>query len=187
MITTLKKYSLVTGLLLVLVPLYSYAEDTPSSPTKESESTSLPQEQATTFTSCSQDAIEKRDNALAEVRTEYNTTMNNALLTRKDAEKKVVAIANEKEKRSAIKNSVEDYKASAKQAQNTLTQARKTIWNTFDTDIKSCRELYEVTKEEIKEVKEDTKETKKELREDQKNFTSSIIDSIKSLFSSTKE
>lgn len=187
MITTLKKYSLITGFLLALVPLYSYAEETPPLTPKESEMATTSQTSVVTFTSCSQDAIEKRDNTLAQARTEYNTTMNNALLSRKDAEKKVVAIVNEKEKKSAIKTSVEDYKASAKQAQNTLTQARKTIWNAFDTDIKSCREFYEETKEENKEIKEDSKELKKELKEDQKNFTYSIIDSIKSLFSSTKE
>jgi DNA repair ATPase RecN len=168
--------TLVTfGLLVIIAPLYSKAESVASS-TPESVIASST-EMIATFTSCSQEAIEKRDTSLAFARTDYNNAMNEALLARKEAEKKNVAIINEKEKKEAIKESAENYKNSAKEAQNTLTQSRKSIWQTFDTDIKNCREEFAETKQEEKDIKKETKE-------EQKHFTTTLLDSIKSLFSS---
>ena len=92
------------------------------------------------FTLCSQEAIEKRDTDIASSRSAYNITMTNALNERKNREKAAIAIEDEKDKKDAIKLSVDTYKNQTKAAQNTLTQTRKIVWQNFENDIKRCRD-----------------------------------------------
>lgn len=92
------------------------------------------------FTVCSQEAIELRDTKIASSRTFYNTAMTNALSERKNREKAAVAITNTDDKKTALKLSIDTYKNQAKVAQTTVTQARKTIWRSFEDDIKSCHD-----------------------------------------------
>lgn len=92
------------------------------------------------FTLCSQEAIEKRDTDIAASRSAYNITMTNALNERKNREKAAIALEDGKDKKDAIKVSVDTYKDQTKDAQNTLTQTRKILWQNFENDIKKCRD-----------------------------------------------
>ncbi len=184
-----------------LFPLIANAEEaTTIVATSTASSSTIVVTKAQLFTSCSQDAIESRDTKLAQARGSYNTAMSNLLLERKNVEKAAVAIEDEKEKKTAIKESVEKYKTEVKTIQSTLTQSRKTIWQNFENDTRVCREFLEKTdeekadekaekraakeigKKEVSEAKEIRKEEKKEENET-KSVKDSIFDSIKSLFS----
>ncbi len=180
-----------------MLPFFAHAETIASTTDEMSTTTLAIMTKAQLFTSCSQDAIELRDTKLSQARTTYNNAMNALLLDRKNAEKAAVAIEDEKEKKTAVKDSVEKYKSDVKAIQSTLTQARKTIWQNFENDTKKCRTYLEkdddqVTKDEKALTKETAKkeaiETKEQKREekkddhDQKTVKESIIDSIKSLF-----
>lgn len=137
--------------LLLLSPFSLFAEEValfvPKINSKESSSTeeiasstnavSIRQ----TFTECSQQAIEDRDTKIASSRALYNGGMSKSLTERKNREKVSVAIKNEDDKKMAIKASIEAYKNQAKAAQNTLTQARKLAWSTFENDVEKCHEL----------------------------------------------
>lgn len=185
---------------ILLFPVFVHAEDATSTATEETIaiSTTTPVlTKAQLFTGCSQDAIELRDTKLAQSRSTYNNAMNALLLERKNTEKAAVAIEGEKEKKTAVKESVEKYKAEVKTIQNTLTQSRKTIWQNFENDTKKCRthlekddetapkEEKQAAKEVLKKEFTETRELKKEEKKDdheQKTVKESIIDSIKSLF-----
>lgn len=200
---TLRTTLLGFSLALFAVPLSLSALDATSSSETSSSTPELTKAQL--FTICSQDAIELRDTKLAGARTTYNTAMNNLLVERKNSEKKAISIDDEKERKEAIKIAVEEYKGEVKTLQNTLTQARKTIWQNFENDMKSCRETLE--KEDVADIKEDAKDAKKATTEDvpeartmmtakkvdtkeeqpenkqeAKTIKESFIDSIKSLF-----
>ncbi len=95
------------------------------------------------FTLCSQEAIEKRDTDIAASRSTYNIMMTNALHERKNKEKAAIAKEDSKDKKDAIKVSVDTYKNHTKGAQNTLTQTRKILWQNFENDIKKCRGIEE--------------------------------------------
>ena len=145
----MKKQVLQTSIgLLLLIPLYVYAEATSSLQGTSSEQTpalEIEDEVASgtpkNFTECSQDAIEVRDTNIASSRTIYNTAMTNALKDRKNKEKAAMAIVNETKKKDAIKASVNAYKNLVKTAQNNLTEAREEAWKTFEKDIEDCRKL----------------------------------------------
>lgn len=145
----MKKTTLILSLsLFALIPSFSFAEEGTStivSTIKEvaiatTTATSTPEE-VKPFTVCSQEAIEKRDTDIAASRNTYNAAMTNALTVRKNKEKLAVAIKNASDKKDALKLSVETYKNQTKVAQNTLTQARKEVWQTFEDDIALCRKL----------------------------------------------
>lgn len=144
----MKKNILHLFLLLSLVlPSFAFAEDATStaSSTEESSVTASSTERALpskkSFTVCSQEAIERRDSAIAASRTTYNTAMSNALTDRKNQEKAAVALDEPDEKKDAIKLSVDTYKDDVKKAQNDLTLARKIAWQNFDDDVNACRKL----------------------------------------------
>lgn len=199
----MKKTFHLSSLLLTLLiaPIFVSADEIVSSQaTTTSASSTAPLTKSQMFTACSQEAIETRDTKLAQARGAYNTAMNALLVERKDAEKEAVAIEDEKEKKEAIKESVDNYKSQVKILQNTLTQSRKTIWQNFENDTKTCRDTLEKKDEdESKGAKKSAKdlpearvmsatvtsETKKEISQEQKSVKESLIDSIKSLF--TKE
>lgn len=147
-----KLFITLTASMLFVMPLYVSAHESTSSPetphTEPHEEVLIP---VKTFTTCSQDAIEKRDTNIAISRSEYNIAMNNALLERKNNEKLAVGSEEKGSKKTALKNGAEAYKNKVKSAQNTLTQARKLAWQTFDDDVKNCREDQ---KEEISAEKE---------------------------------
>lgn len=147
---------------LFLVPVYGYAHTvephTPhvslvsstveldsASSTLEESASSTPER---SFTVCSQEAIEARDTNIASSRSIYNTAMTNALTERKNREKAAVALKKEDAKKEALKVSVETYKAQAKAAQTTLTQARKVAWQEFDEAIQACRDIDTATNKE---------------------------------------
>ncbi len=183
---------------LVLIPVFSYAEETAStSPITEkpkitevalniSTSTTASTTPFKDFTLCSQEAIEVRDTAIAASRSSYNVSMTNALNERKKREKASVAIQDEEKRKDAIKSSVDAYKYQAKTAQNTLTQSRKVAWQTFEDTIKVCRENQ--AKEEILLEQSSTSTEINMFRIDTsepKTFKEAIkaqIESIKSLF-----
>lgn len=137
---------------LILSPSFAYAEmselaiGTTSASVITSSSSEIVKEEMPSiksFTECSQEAIEQRDTNIAASRSAYNVTMTNALNERKNREKAAIALKDEKERKEAIKASVDTYKNQTKTAQNTLTQARKVLWQTFENDIKQCRETAE--------------------------------------------
>lgn len=151
----MKKHFLALGLsCMVFLPIYSYAEETPSTLTSSTSVSNVGSSTnylitngittPKTFTICSQEAIEVRDTSIASSRVTYNTAMANALTERKNSEKTAVAIKNEDAKKYALKLSVETYKREAKAAQTALIQARKITWQTFDNDIKKCRSLEDI-------------------------------------------
>lgn len=146
------------------------------------------------FTVCSQNAIEKRDTAITEARATYNTKMTEIVTKRKEKEKAAVAIVIASEKKTAIKVAVELYRKESLAAQETLTESRKIIWETFEADVQACREGQEgenatstavaaanvtATTRTMQAETTEEKEEHKTLRESLK----SGIDAIKSLFS----
>ena len=150
----MKKQLLQTSLgILFLLPFSLYAaEDAvlPSATIKESSTSTAGTATSTDstatsavqlFTECSQQAIEDRDTKIAQTRVLYNTAMAKALIERKNREKAAVAVKDEDDKKTAIKASVDTYKNQAKAAQNTLSQARKLAWQTFENDVEKCHEL----------------------------------------------
>lgn len=198
---TLTHYLSPLLLSLFILPLYANAEDVATTSTTSIATSSVVLTKAQLFTTCSQDAIETRDTKLAQARGSYNTAMNILLVERKEQEKDAVAIEDEKEKKEAIKESVDNYKTQVKTIQNTLTLSRKTIWQNFENDTKACREILEkkddednknlkrgmpaneVSKKEAAEPAAMMMEVRKEAVIEQKSVKESFFESIKSLFS----
>lgn len=198
---TLTHYLSPLLLSFFILPLYANAEDVATTSTASIATSSVVLTKAQLFTTCSQDAIETRDTKLAQARGSYNTAMNILLVERKEQEKDAVAIEDEKEKKEAIKESVDNYKAQVKTIQNTLTLSRKTIWQNFENDTKACREILEkkddednknlkrgmpaneVSKKEVAEPAAMMMEARKEVVIEQKSVKESFFESIKSLFS----
>jgi hypothetical protein len=195
-----KPFYYLSPLLLsfLLVPSFVSADDvSDTQATSTTASSTIVLSKSQIFTACSQDAIELRDTRLAQARGAYNNAMNTLLVERKDAEKEAVAIEDEKEKKEAIKDSVDNYKVQVKVIQNTLTQSRKAIWQNFENDTKTCREnLEKKNDDESKDAKKSLKEApearamsatmavdaKKEAAPEQKSVKESLFSSIKSLF-----
>ena len=194
-----KPFYYLSPLLLsfLLAPAFVSANEvTESLATSTATSSTIALTKSQIFTTCSQDAIELRDTKLAQARGSYNNAMNALLVERKEAEKEAVAIESEKEKKEAIKESVDNYKAQVKVIQNTLTQSRKTIWQNFENDTKTCRDNLEKkdddenksAKRSLKEAPEArtmsamSAEVKKESVPEQKSVKESLLNSIKSLF-----
>lgn len=170
-------------------PLYSFADEassTEASSTKEQiESTSTESTPKKLFTLCSQEAIETRDNKIASTRALYNTTMSSALTDRKNKEKAAVALHDEGDKKAAIKLSAEMYKSQAKIAQNALTQARKSAWQTFSDDIQKCRDTQVEEQNINRNIISTEQAVKGNEQEDQKSLKETIkaqIESIRSFF-----
>ena len=198
--TPMKKQIVTLGAgILFLLPLYGYAEETPSAILSSASSTKeLKDESASsttllkTFTTCSQEAIEARDTSIASSRLTYNNAMTSALLERKNSEKAAVALKTDDAKKDALKLSVETYKKEAKVAQTTLTQARKLTWQTFDNDIKKCRELEDVEtaskSEEVQPalISEPATFSRKMEKSENKEEVKTIKETIKAQFESFK-
>ncbi len=208
-----KQFYTLLATTLLLVPIYGYAHTTePHTPhillasstsaiASSTEEASFSVAPERTFTVCSQEAIEMRDTNIATSRSIYNTAMTNALTERKNREKAAVALKKEDAKKDALKVSVETYKAQAKSAQTSLTQARKVSWQTFDNDVKDCRELEKIehldtlassTEEQVmptartmmmkKGGEDDVKETRMSESKSFKDTLKDKIESFKSLF-----
>ena len=141
------KKKLLTSIfsLMILLPVLTHADVSTSTVTIEGEEATSTIVIATSsedlFITCSQNAIEKRDTSLSEAKDVYNATMDKALLSRKDSEKKIVTILNTNDKKVAIKNAVDIYKASTKKAQDALKGVRKDIWSTFEDESNLCEDL----------------------------------------------
>lgn len=171
----------------LFVPLVASANESPVPQVATTTATStIVVTKSKAFTTCSQDAIELRDTKLAQARGSYNNAMNALLVERKEAEKEAVAIEDGDDKKEAIKESVDSYKSQVKVLQNTLTQSRKTIWQNFENDTKSCRENLEKKEEgdksEKRAAKEVSVENKKDSSVEPKTVKESLLSSIKSLF-----
>lgn len=93
-----------------------------------------------TFTTCQQAAVEKRDTAIGVARTEYNEAMKVALDVRKEAVKAALSIVDIDEQDDAKKEAADEYRTLTKNAQDALTKYRKNAWDTFEADTKACRE-----------------------------------------------
>jgi hypothetical protein len=93
-----------------------------------------------TFTTCQQAAVEKRDTAIGVARTEYNEAMKVALDVRKEAVKTALSIIDIDEQDDAKKEAADEYRTLTKNAQDALTKYRKNAWDTFEADTKACRE-----------------------------------------------
>lgn len=180
-------------LFFLLTPIFVSADEvSESSATPSSATSTIVLTKSQEFTACSQNAIELRDTRLAQARSSYNNTMNTLLAERKEAEKEAVAIEDEKERREAIKESVDSYKAQVKVIQSTLTQSRKTIWQNFESDTRTCRDNLEKKDNENKNSRDSLKEeldskamsaeAKKDAMADQKSVKESLFESLKSLF-----
>lgn len=154
------------------------------------------------FTACSQISIENRDTAINAARTTYNTTMTNALTIRKEAEKVAVAETDVTAKKQATRAALEAYKKSVQVAQDTLTETRKTVWSTFETDAQSCRDVKKDTHEatvsekkaEIGKVVTEKKEAVgvkkaelKQLQAEQKAAVEVKKEEIKTMFQAFQE
>lgn len=187
----MKKSTFTLTLLgLLLFPGFAYAEEiilaVGTSSVSISTSTASSTPPAKPFTICSQEAIERRDTNIASSRSTYNIAMTNALTERKNREKAAVAIENEEKKKDAIRLSVDSYKNQTKAAQNTLTQTRKALWQTFENDIKNCRDAEESVISKDTQPEEKTKNTamKKPTEEvEVKTMKETIKDKIETFFS----
>jgi DNA repair ATPase RecN len=189
----MKKFSLPALILLsFLVPSFSYAAEASTTVSTTDDTaivatTTITKPVVKPFTVCSQEAIEKRDTAIAASRSLYNIAMSNALTERKNREKAAIALDDPDEKKDAIQLSVDTYKHQAKVAQTTLTQARKAIWQTFDTDVNTCRDIEaasqaDTTVNASSSIGADIRKMDAVEVKDVKSLKDTIIDSIKSLF-----
>lgn len=183
-----KLFITLTASMLFALPLYAAEQENSSS--SEISKTEAREEIVTpvkTFTLCSQDAIEKRDTSIALSRSEYNIAMNNALLERKNNEKMAVGSEEKGSKKTALKNGVETYKNKVKAAQNTLTQARKVAWQTFDDDVKKCREEKKEEPEVEKSVLKVTEEENLSKDEDHPSKESKEVKMFRETFKAQLE
>ncbi len=157
--------------------------------------------EAQILTACSQTSIEIRDSAIGSARSAYNNSMAVALDTRKEAEKRAVALLGAAEKKEAIRVAVEDYKKAVTQAQDGLTRARKDAWATFESNTKACRDMNNDKREAfVADKKTNASEKKTELRtmqttlktdikaavEDHKTEAKSIRETLKEQLDSIK-
>jgi len=130
---------LLTTTILVgalFVPLFASAQNSIAITTAVGTSTA-----SQIFTACSQVSIEKRDTSMSEARVIYNTAINDALTSRKEAEVKLVGTEDVTEKKVIAKTSLEAYKTSVKAAQDALIQARSDAWTSFGDDMKTCSDM----------------------------------------------
>lgn len=170
------KKTLIT-LALLSLPVFAFAEGSPENNGQATE--------AQIFTVCSQTAIETRDSSISSARTAYNNAMSIALSSRKDAEKKAVAITNTDDKKTAIKEAVEEYKKAVGQAQESLIKARKEAWAQFETSTSDCRDASKERKEISSEVKTDTHTTQATVKTEEKkpeSLKETILTTLKNLF-----
>ena len=84
-------------------------------------------------------AVSKRDGAIIAALGTYYTSVNSALTTRKTALTAAWLITDPKQREAAIKAAHEAFKGTWKKARNTMNDARKAAWKTFQTDAKACK------------------------------------------------
>lgn len=138
--------------------------------------------EAQIFTACSQEAIEVRDSSISAARTAYNHAMAIALGSRKDAEKKAVAITDNDEKKAAIKGVVEEYKKVVNHAQESLIKARKEAWAQFEISTSKCREASRENKASVLDTKADARASLKADDKKGESLKDVVIGAIKNLF-----
>jgi hypothetical protein len=177
----MKKLTLLTtaALALLAIPMFASAEtlsiNTGTSTVIEVAATAT---EAQIMTACAQNAIDARDSAIGSARTAYNNAMTVALDTRKEAEKKAIALE-DSAKKDAIKAAVDSYKKSVLQAQDTLTAARKDAWAQFEANTNACRDTSKSAsiKASFKTIPADAKAS----GEDKKTIKD-VFDALKSFF-----
>ncbi len=114
-------------LLGVVLPAAAQTTTTPTTTTKK-----------TLNVACIQDAVDKRDTAIASAVTTFSTTVTNGLNTRKDALKAAWALTDTKARRAALNAAWTAWRTTARQARHTLNTARTSAWTQFRTDRRNC-------------------------------------------------
>lgn len=186
----MKKNNIITSLALcfALLPLYAGAQSGPATSVPVSAQSATATE-AQVFTACSQASIEVRDNAIGAARNAYNVAMATALSSRKDAEKRAVALDDAGDKKEAIRVAVEEYKKSVTTAQEKLTKERKEAWSAFETNTNKCRDISKEArsgaanekKTELRTMQAEQKENVEELKSETKSFRESFLDQLDSI------
>jgi len=113
--------SLIAALILVAVPTLAKKDAT-----------------TTLDPTCIKNAIEKRDTAIIATVNRFQTTIVNALNTRKTALKAAWEKTDRSERRTAIKEAWTAYKKAAKDARQTLKTEKKAAWKQYHMDRKAC-------------------------------------------------
>ncbi len=87
---------------------------------------------------CMQQAIEKRDTAIISGLDAYYAVTEASLQTRKETMKTAWAITDVKERRTALKDAWKTYRETIKIARNSFKTAKKSAWQQFYADRKTC-------------------------------------------------
>lgn len=119
------------------------------------------------FVTCRQSIIETRDSKIIEARTLYSNAINTAMLKRKEGEKLAIAITDISTKKIAFKKVLNEYKTATKEAQNTLTLARKKILENAEQQSKDCKIEKEDRSKKINKEKDDFKNNKKDMKKNE--------------------
>jgi len=137
----MKKIALVLSLIMMfgLASVGVYAEDTAGTGNTEQSGNGLTGAEAAAVVTCMQTAVETRDTAIISALDTYAATAKSALTARKDALKAAWAIADRKERRTAIKAAWDTYRKAIKEARSTFKASRKTAWDTFKAASKVCK------------------------------------------------
>ena len=88
---------------------------------------------------CVQGALDKRDTSIIASWDAYATSAKTAITTRTTALKSAWGITDATQRKTAIKKTWSDYKTAISTARKTFNQSRKTDWQKFRTDRKTCK------------------------------------------------
>jgi hypothetical protein len=88
--------------------------------------------------SCASNAVEKRETSIISAHDSMNTSIKNALIARKDSLKTAWSNNDKTAREASKKLAWSSFKTAGQSAHNTMREARKLSWNTFNTDMKAC-------------------------------------------------
>ncbi len=88
---------------------------------------------------CMKAAVEKRENSIISAKEKAFASMDTAFKARRDALKSAWDKTDAKERRQAINDAWNAFRASHKAARTQLRTDDKTAWSTFKTDSKVCK------------------------------------------------
>ncbi len=89
-------------------------------------------------TACMVKAVDTRDTAIISAFGSYSTSVQSALMARKDGLKAAWALSDTKARREALRKVWNDYRTSFRLARRTLRDARNVAWSQYKTDAKTC-------------------------------------------------
>lgn len=87
---------------------------------------------------CVQAAISTRETALLSAFDSFSVSTKSALTARKDGLLNAWAKTDSKERRQARKDVSESYRSAMKKTHEALKSSKKTIWSSFNTEVKKC-------------------------------------------------